>query len=112
MDMLVKVISFFIPILMILFGLSLWLAPPKNINNGYGYRSKKSMANQDAWDYAQIYSGKSMFLVGIVLIFVTIFLLPRINLDSGSLLITILSIQWFFMFIPLAGIEYILRRKF
>lgn len=112
MSLFVKLFSFFIPILMIIFGILMWFAPPKNINNSYGYHTKKSMMNQEAWDYAQICAGKSMFLVGIVLIFVTLFLLPRITLDSGSVLITILSIQIVFMFIPFAGVEHILKSKF
>lgn len=112
MSLFVKVFSFFIPVLMILFGMLMWFAPPKGINNMYGYRTKRSMINDEAWNYAQICMGKSWFLVGIVLIFVTIFLLPRITLDSGSILITILSIQIIFMFLPLAGVEYLLKRKF
>lgn len=112
MSLFVKIFSFFIPVLMILFGMLLWFAPPKDINNVYGYRTKRSMINDDAWNYAQVCMGKSWFLVGIVLVFVTLFLLPRINLDSDSLLITILSIQIVFMFLPLAGVEYLLKRKF
>lgn len=112
MSLFVKIFSFFIPVLMILFGMLLWFSPPKDINNVYGYRTKRSMINDDAWNYAQVCMGKSWFLVGIVLVFVTLFLLPRINLDSDSLLITILSIQIVFMFLPLAGVEYLLKRKF
>lgn len=112
MSLFVKIFSFFIPTLMILFGMLMWFAPPIGINNAYGYRTKRSMMNQEAWDYAQVCMGKSWFIVGIALVFVTIFLLPRITIDDGSLLITILSIQMVFMFLPLAGVEFLLKSKF
>ncbi|MDA1027671.1 MAG: SdpI family protein [Bacteroidetes bacterium] len=34
--------------------------PPKKINSLYGYRTKRSMASQEAWDFAQLYSGDLM----------------------------------------------------
>lgn len=106
----IKLFSFFIPGIMIIFGLLMWFAPPQTINNVYGYRSKRSMANQDAWIYAQVCLGKTWLLVGIVLVLVTIFLLPRITIDEGSLLITILSIQVVFLFIPIGWVEFCLKR--
>mgnify|MGYP004425184993 CR=1 FL=1 len=56
--------------------------------------------------------GKSWFIVGIVLIGVTLFLLPRIALDHGSLIITILSIQVVFLCVPFIWIEFLLSRHF
>ena len=43
--------------------------PPKKINKMVGYRTKRSMASQEAWDFAQVYSSGLMFtwsLAGIV----------------------------------------------
>jgi uncharacterized membrane protein len=34
--------------------------PPKEINFIYGYRTKRSMASQEQWDFAQKYSAKEM----------------------------------------------------
>lgn len=34
--------------------------PPKRINAFYGYRTKRSMRNQEVWKYAQEYSSKKM----------------------------------------------------
>ena len=39
-------------------GLFLWKCPPKNINGLIGYRTKRSMQNQESWDFAQRYAGK------------------------------------------------------
>jgi uncharacterized membrane protein len=42
--------------------------PPKKINHIYGYRTKRSMASQDAWDFAQIYSANLMYRSGLILL--------------------------------------------
>jgi len=40
--------------------------PPKKINRTYGYRTAKSMANDDAWHFAQDYSAGRMLRYGLV----------------------------------------------
>ncbi len=35
--------------------------PPKKINAIYGYRTPRSMRNQEAWDFANKYSSELMF---------------------------------------------------
>ena len=41
--------------------------PAKKINPLYGYRTKRSMCNQEAWDYAQRVSSRKIILVGLVM---------------------------------------------
>ena len=41
--------------------------PPKKINGTYGYRTAKSMANDDAWHFAQGYSSRQMLRYGLVM---------------------------------------------
>ncbi|MFR7592748.1 MAG: SdpI family protein [Longibaculum sp.] len=112
MSLFIKAILFLIPILMIIFGVSMWFFPPQSKNRRFAYRSQKSMRNEETWEYAQICMGKTWFIVGIVLVFVTMFLIPRLALSSGSLLIVMLSIQVVFLFLPFAWIEFLLTRKF
>jgi len=38
--------------------------PPKEINQLYGYRTKRSMSSQEKWDFAQIYSAMEMIKHG------------------------------------------------
>ena len=38
--------------------------PPKKINWIYGYRTPRSMKNQERWDFAQIYSSRVMIKLG------------------------------------------------
>ncbi|WP_348647865.1 SdpI family protein [Arenibacter sp. F20364] len=39
--------------------------PPKSINFIYGYRTRKSMRNQETWDFANGIGAKMMFYVGL-----------------------------------------------
>ena len=41
--------------------------PPREINSGFGYRTNRSMKNQDTWDFAQLYSGKVCWMTGWVM---------------------------------------------
>ena len=47
-----------IPGCMLYFGRRFQQKPPERINSGYGYRSTRSMRSQEAWDFAQVYSGR------------------------------------------------------
>jgi len=40
--------------------------PPKGINGVYGYRTKKSMKDQESWDFAQAHSNRMMRMVAFV----------------------------------------------
>ena len=62
--------------ILILFGLSLVykIFPPKKINVLYGYRTKRSMKNQDTWDVANRFCANIwLLLFGIALISALIF---------------------------------------
>lgn len=51
------VCNLLIPILMIVCGRMMWKYPPKEINRGWGYRTKRSMKNIDTWKFAHDYCG-------------------------------------------------------
>lgn len=44
--------------------------PPKKINHFSGYRTRRSMANQQIWDYANRLSAKMICRLGIMLLFI------------------------------------------
>ena len=52
------VVNLLIPAVMIGFGRMMEKKPPKKVNGFYGYRTSRSMKNQDTWDFAQRYMGK------------------------------------------------------
>ncbi|MDT0293800.1 SdpI family protein [Mesonia ostreae] len=60
----------FTGVVFILLGWVLYKYPPKEINSLYGYRTSKSMKSQEAWDFAQQYSGKLMVKTGAFLLVV------------------------------------------
>ena len=63
-------ITIFLPLIIIaITGYSLKNNPPKKINKVKGYRTKRSMQSQEAWDFSQVYSSGLLFtwsLAGIV----------------------------------------------
>lgn len=52
------VTALLIPVCMLFLGRRFQKNPPKTINSGFGYRSTRSMRSQEAWDFAQVYSGR------------------------------------------------------
>ena len=51
-------VNLLIPAVMIGFGRMMEKKPPQKVNGFYGYRTSRSMKNQDTWDFAQRYMGK------------------------------------------------------
>ncbi len=47
-----------IPVMMIVAGWMMWKHTPKRINSWYGYRTERSMKNEDTWKFAHDYCGK------------------------------------------------------
>ena len=62
----------FIPIIVLIMGLGMYFFPPKKINSFVGYRSNKSMKDQESWDYAQKMSGFISVILGFVMLISTI----------------------------------------
>ena len=56
-----------IPLTMIFFGWLLFRKTPKEINYIYGYRTKRSMMNEETWRFANQYFGKVWYLCGLIL---------------------------------------------
>lgn len=54
-----------LPLLMIMFGALFMRFPPEDINNVYGYRTRRSMRDQGAWDFAQRYWGRCALYTGL-----------------------------------------------
>lgn len=45
------------------------LKPPKEINQLYGYRTRRSMKNQEIWDYANKIGAQMIIYVGVITLF-------------------------------------------
>ena len=98
-------------IIFIIAGLFLYRWPPKEINMLYGYRSKRSMRNQETWNFAQSLGGKSMIGAGVLMIIlgVTFSLFTIGHTSSVVIGISLLILIAMFMFLVT---EKIIKQKF
>ena len=55
-----------IPLTMLFFGRLLFRRIPKKINYVYGYRTKRSMRNEETWKFANQYLGKLWYRCGLL----------------------------------------------
>ena len=60
--------------------------PPKKMNDLYGYRTKRSMCNQDCWDFANRYSIRLIWKISLLTCVVQA--IGVILLDEGVTLLT------------------------
>ncbi len=61
-----------IPLAMIVCGRRFARKPPEKINEAFGYRTIRSMRSAESWDFAHRYFGRLWFLVGLVLLPVSV----------------------------------------
>ena len=61
-----------IPAVMLVFGIRFGKNPPKKINSFFGYRTSRSMRNQQTWDCAHRYLGKLWKLLAPMLVVLAI----------------------------------------
>ena len=65
-------IDLLIPLTMVGFGLYFRKNPPPNINAFFGFRTKRSMKNQDTWRYAHEHCGRVWFWTGLIILFLSL----------------------------------------
>lgn len=58
------IVALFLGITVTVLGWHYKTYPPKRINWWYGYRTKRTMANQEVWNYANKLGGKLVFNLG------------------------------------------------
>lgn len=78
------------------------LFPPKKINGLYGYRTRRSMSNQKAWDAAQKISSQVMLIEGVIMSLLAglgFLLNPSEGLEIGlSLAVLVSGIAFLFVY--------------
>lgn len=62
---------FIVPVAMLICGAWLRFYPPKTRNRWTGYRTKRSLKSQEAWDFAQRYCGKIWLMAGLIMLVVS-----------------------------------------
>ena len=86
--------------------------PPKKINSLYGYRTKRSMARQEAWDFVQVYSTEEMIKYMIFYTLTSVIGLFLGDSESVFLVFLALLILIIFMAIPIVKTEKELKQRF
>ena len=108
--------SLLIPVIMLVFGWIFRCQAPKKINVWYGYRSARSMKNEDTWVFAHQHIGRTWMLVGAVLLVISV--IPMIAVygkddDTVSVVsLVLLFVQMFPMIMSLIPTERALKRTF
>ena len=60
------IVVLLIPLTMLFFGWLLFRRTPKEISYVFGYRTKRSMRNEETWKFANQYFGKLWYLCGLL----------------------------------------------
>ena len=108
--------SLLIPVIMLVFGWIFRRQAPKKINVWYGYRSARSMKNEDTWVFAHQHIGRTWMLVGAVLLVISV--IPMIAVygkddDTVSVVSLVLTvIQLIPLVVSLIPTERALKKTF
>ena len=108
--------SLLIPVIMLVFGWKFHRQAPKKINVWYGYRSARSMKNEDTWVFAHQHIGRTWMLVGAVLLVISV--IPMIAVygkddDTVSVVsLVLLFVQMLPMIMSLIPTERALKKTF
>lgn len=73
-DAILVVQTLAIPVIIILIGFLFKKNPPQNMRGMVGYRTKRSRASKDAWDYAQIRSAELFYNLGFKMLIASVIL--------------------------------------
>lgn len=105
-----------IPAVMLFFGQRFLNKPPKKINSLYGYRTSRSMKNQQTWDCAHHVCGKIWLRVGAVMLPLSLLaMLPVLGQDISDIGIWcagVTLLQVVVMVASIVPVEVTLKRKF
>ena len=99
-------VMFIIPLMILVIGYLMNKFPPKKVNWFVGYRTRKSMSDENIWKVANKYCGKLWINIGFIMIIVVALLCALIYLDIIMFSETLLSIIVFCEIVPviLSGI--------
>lgn len=106
------IVDLIIPITMIIIGIIFENHPPKEINYVYGYRTKRSMASQEAWDLAHKLCGDAWRTIGIILFIFVVVEKLIVQIDPASLSLINVGISLIALITPIFFIERKLKNRF
>lgn len=105
-----------IPVMMLGFGRIMWKHIPKNINYIFGYRTTRSMKNDDTWKFAHEYCGRLWWKLGLIMLFPTILVhIPFYNCDENvvsTVATIIMTVQLIVLIASIFPTEIALKKNF
>lgn len=105
-----------IPLLMCICGRFMWKHPPKKINGDIGYRTKRSMKNEDTWKFAHNYCGRLWWKIGLIMLVPSVIaFVPFYNSSTdriGLAGLILCSVQCVIMIVSIFPTEIALKRTF
>ena len=108
--------SLLIPVIMLVFGWIFRCQAPKKINVWYGYRTARSMKNEDTWVFAHQHIGGTWLIVGAVMLVISV--IPMIavygkDVDTVSVVSLVLTVvQLIPLIVSLIPTEQALKNTF
>jgi len=106
---------FMIPILILVIGYLMFEYPPKKINWFIGYRTRKSMKNEDDWKFANQYCGKLWIKTGLIMLVMTLILFVLFYLNiikyTENLLAIFVLVQVAIIVFPIFIVESKIKNR-
>ncbi len=105
-----------IPIMMLGFGRIMWKHTPKDINYIFGYRTTRSMKNEDTWRFAHEYCGRLWWRIGLIMLIPTVLVhIPFYNSSKDTIGIVatiVMTVQLIVLIASIFPTEIALKKTF
>lgn len=105
-----------IPITMIIAGRFLWRHYPKDINSVIGYRTKRSMRNEETWKFGNEYLGRLWYRIGLIILLPSILVLIPLASSSenriGTVSLCLIIVQLILLVGSIIPTEIALKKSF
>lgn len=89
---------------------------PQMVNRLRGYRTNRSMKNQDTWKFAHIYYGNLSLKLGTIILIISIIIMISLYGEDNSLInktgLILTFVQIIFLILPIIPTEKALKKNF
>lgn len=114
--LIMNIVSLFVPLIMLIFGIVFLKKSPNKINPVYGYRSRRSMKSIEAWKFAHFLCAKIWLYAGIVMLLLTILamllVLNKSEETIGTVAQIVIYVQLAVLLLSIIPVEAALKRNF
>ncbi len=105
-----------VPLITIIAGWFMWKHTPKKINNVIGYRTNRSMKNEDTWKFAHHFCGKLWWIMGWILFVISVIVLIPFFSSTydtiGIVVVICVSVQSVILVMSIIPTERALKKNF